>query len=90
MKCTNGKTNRQQEGILHLWRDCLWIQQRKIELDREAQPGCEAHLIEKTNPDEPAGVRIFEECGQKKSGSTLCKAVKGRPAGPLTLGIQQP
>jgi hypothetical protein len=43
MKCANGKTNRQPEGILHLWRDCLWIQQLKIELDRGAQPGCEAH-----------------------------------------------
>jgi hypothetical protein len=43
MKCANGKTNRQPEGILHLWRDSLWIQQLKIELDREAQPGCEAH-----------------------------------------------
>jgi hypothetical protein len=42
------------------------------------------------NPDEPAGVRIFEDCEQKKSASTLCKAVKGRPVGPITLGIQQP
>jgi hypothetical protein len=43
MKCANGKTIGQQEGILYLWQDSRWMQQLKIELDRKEQPAWEAH-----------------------------------------------